>query len=79
MAVAGARRTYQSFLPPREQQAEAGSVDATAETGPHAVSTATGADLAPLKKTVDARRCWMFRGRARTITLTASRRSSSAS
>jgi acyl dehydratase len=59
-------RTYQSFLPPREKQGEAGFVvdEATAaKKAPRApFPTATGADLAPIKKTVDERRCWMFSG-----------------
>jgi acyl dehydratase len=59
-------RTYQSFLPPKERQGEAGFVVDEATAGkkqPRApFPTATGADLTPLKKTVDARRCWMFSG-----------------
>jgi acyl dehydratase len=59
-------RTYQSFLPPRERQAEAGFVvdESTAKKKePRApFPTATGPDLAPLKKLVDQRRCWMFSG-----------------
>ena len=59
-------RTYQSFLPPRERGAEAGFVvdEATAaKKEPRApFPTATGPDLSPLKKLVDARRCWMFSG-----------------
>ena len=59
-------RTHQSFLPPREREAEGGFVvdETTAKKKePRApFPTATGADLPPLKKTVDARRCWMFSG-----------------
>jgi acyl dehydratase len=59
-------RTYQSFLPPRESQAEAGFVvdEATAaRKEPRApFPTATGPELPPLKKKIDARRCWMFSG-----------------
>jgi acyl dehydratase len=59
-------RTYQSFLPPRERQAEAGFVVDEATAGkkvPRApFPTATGPDLPPIKKLVDARRCWMFSG-----------------
>ncbi len=61
-------RTYQSFLPPRESQQgeEAGFVvdesSAKRKTERPPFPTATGADLSPLKKTVDERRCWMFSG-----------------
>jgi acyl dehydratase len=59
-------RTFQSFLPPREQQAEGGFVvdEATAaKKQPRApFPTATGPELPPIKKLVDARRCWMFSG-----------------
>ena len=59
-------RTYQSFLPPRESQEEAGFVvdESTArrKTERPPFPTATGADLSPVKKTVDERRCWMFSG-----------------
>jgi acyl dehydratase len=62
-------RTYQSFLPKRERGAESGFVvdEATArQKAPRAAfPTAAGADLPPLKKTVDARRCWMFSGPGR--------------
>jgi acyl dehydratase len=62
-------RTHQSFLPPRERAADAGYVvdETTAKKKePRApFPTATGADLPPLKKTVDARRCWMFSGPGR--------------
>jgi acyl dehydratase len=59
-------RTFQSFLPPKERQEESGFVvdEATAkrkEPRPP-FPTATGADLAPVKKTIDERRCWMFSG-----------------
>jgi hypothetical protein len=59
-------RTHQSFLPPKEKSAEAGFVvdEKTAkQKEPRApFPTATGPDLAPVKKVVDARRCWMFSG-----------------
>jgi acyl dehydratase len=58
-------RTYQSFLPPKQDSAEGFVVDAGSakkkKTRPP-FPTATGADLAPVKKTVDERRCWMFSG-----------------
>jgi acyl dehydratase len=58
-------RTHQSFLPPKEEAAPGFVVDASTaqrkEPRP-AFPTATGPDLTPLKKTVDARRCWMFSG-----------------
>ena len=57
-------RTYQSFLPP--EQAEGGYVvdtsTATQKKARPPFPTATGADLTPVEKTVDARRCWMFSG-----------------
>ncbi len=59
-------RTYQSFLPPRESQEEAGFVvdESTArrKTERPPFPTATGADLSPVQKTVDERRSWMFSG-----------------
>jgi acyl dehydratase len=61
-------RTHQSFLPPRERQAEGFVVDESTakKKEPRApFPTATGPDLPPLKKTVDARRCWMFSGPGR--------------
>jgi acyl dehydratase len=62
-------RTHQSFLPPRERQGEAGYVvdERTAERKAQRppFPTATGPELAPVKKTVDARRCWMFSGPGR--------------
>ncbi len=64
LAVRG--RTYQSFLPPRERQAEAGFVvdeKSAQQKEPRApFPTATGPDLPTLEKKVDARRCWMFSG-----------------
>ena len=65
-------RTFQSFLPPKPGEGEAGYVvdESTAkrkqgqERRP-SFPTATGADLAPVKKTVDERRCWMFSGPGR--------------
>jgi acyl dehydratase len=59
-------RTFQSFLPPKERSAKDGFVvDETTsakKVAKPAFPTATGADLAPTKKTVDERRCWMFSG-----------------
>ena len=56
--------THQSFLPP-EQAADGyvvdGSTAARKKVRP-SFPTATGPDLSPVKKTVDARRCWMFSG-----------------
>jgi acyl dehydratase len=62
-------RTHQSFLPPQAREGVQGFVvdESTAhrkEARPP-FPTATGADLAPLAKTVDARRCWMFSGPSR--------------
>ncbi len=65
-------RTFQSFLPPKERQGDSGFVvdESTAqhkrirESRPP-FPTATGVDLAPVKKTVDERRCWMFSGPGR--------------
>jgi hypothetical protein len=60
-------RTYQSFLP--ERGAGDGFVvdeRAAAKKPPRApFPSATGDDLAPLEKAVDARRCWMFSGPGR--------------
>jgi acyl dehydratase len=63
-------RTFQSFLPPRESGAEAPGfvVDggtARRKAPPPPFPTATGPDLKPLEKTVDAARCWMFSGPGR--------------
>jgi acyl dehydratase len=62
-------RTHQSFLPPKQDavQAEgAGFVvderTAGRKAPPPPFPTATGPELAPVKKTVDQRRCWMFSG-----------------
>jgi hypothetical protein len=61
-------RTHQSFLP-REEKPRGGYVvdsDTAQRKAPRPpFPTATGADLPPLKKTVDARRCWMFSGPGR--------------
>jgi hypothetical protein len=66
-------RTFQSFLPARSGR-EAGPEgegfvvdEATARQKPTRppFPTATGPDLAPVKKTVDERRCWMFSGPGR--------------
>ena len=58
-------RTHQSFLPARERSEGGFVVDAStparkAEREPF--PTATGRELAPVAKRVDARRCWMFSG-----------------
>ena len=62
-------RTHQSFLPPKREGEGAGFVvdEGTAKKKePRApFPTATGKDLAPVTKTVDARRCWMFSGPGR--------------
>lgn len=62
-------RTHQSFLPAKPP-GEAGFVvdERTAKekkAPPAPFPTATGVELAPVKKTVDARRCWMFSGPGR--------------
>jgi len=64
-------RTHQSFLPDAEAE-EARPVgfvvdEKTAErkTPRPVFPTATGPDLAPVEKTVDERRCWMFSGPGR--------------
>ncbi len=58
--------THQSFLPPQKDGGKAGFVvdQATAKNKVprRAFPTTMGQDIAPLKKTVDARRCWMFSG-----------------
>lgn len=62
-------RTHQSFLPPRG--ASGGDDYVVDETTPARKAprppfpTAAGAELAPAKHTVDARRCWMFSGPGR--------------
>jgi acyl dehydratase len=58
-------RTHQSFLPPKETSSDGFVVDegtAKKKTPRPPFPTATGADLAPVKKVVDERRCWMFSG-----------------
>jgi acyl dehydratase len=58
-------RTHQSFLPPRDSADGGYVVDEStsrSKAPPPAFPTATGPELAPVKKTVDARRCWMFSG-----------------
>ena len=58
--------THQSFLPPVKDQEQGGFVvdekTAQKKVPPPPFPTATGPDLAPLTKTVDERRCWMFSG-----------------
>ncbi|MGI9432692.1 MAG: hypothetical protein ACR2PQ_10780 [Myxococcota bacterium] len=64
-------RTFQSFLPPKDEQEQAGFVvdEKTAkqkqkrERPPFPI--ATGQDLAPVKKNIDEKRCWMFSGPGR--------------
>ncbi len=62
-------RTFQSFLPPKDRQGTDGFVVNPQTAGQKAARppfpTATGADLAPVKKTIEARRCWMFSGPGR--------------
>jgi acyl dehydratase len=59
-------RTHQSFLPPRDPREDEGYVVDSASAGRKPARapfpTATGPDLAPVKKTIDPRRCWMFSG-----------------
>jgi acyl dehydratase len=59
-------RTHQSFLPAAKEGEEKGFVveedQAKKKTPRPPFPTATGPELSPLKKTVDARRCWMFSG-----------------
>ena len=64
-------RTHQSFLPKRERPAASGApfvVDeqTARQKAPLApFPTASGPELEPRKKLVDARRCWMFSGPGR--------------
>ena len=67
-------RTHQSFLPAPAAESERGTgfvVDEStaqrkaARPEASAFPTATGPDLAPIKKAVDQRRCWMFSGPGR--------------
>jgi acyl dehydratase len=59
-------RTYQSFLPPEGRKQDQGYVvdeaSARRKQPRPEFPTATGPELPPVKKTVDARRCWMFSG-----------------
>ncbi|MDJ0865601.1 MAG: MaoC family dehydratase N-terminal domain-containing protein [Myxococcota bacterium] len=58
-------RTHQSFLPPQDVARDGFVVDektAKQKQSRPPFPTATGPDLAPVKKTVDERRCWMFSG-----------------
>jgi acyl dehydratase len=68
-------RTHQSFLPPRDAAGAAPGSGFVVDEGTaqrksarpeaDAFPTATGPDLAPVKKAVDQRRCWMFSGPGR--------------
>ena len=61
-------RTHQSFLPPKDGKPDAYVVDAASAANKAArppFPTATGADLEPVEKLVDERRCWMFSGPGR--------------
>jgi hypothetical protein len=59
-------RTFQSFLPPKGDEPAGDYVVDERTPGQKSARppfpTATGPDLPPVKKTVDARRCWMFSG-----------------
>jgi acyl dehydratase len=59
-------RTHQSFLPPKDRREDDGFVvdekTAKAKEPRAPFPTATGPELTPAKKQVDARRCWMFSG-----------------
>ena len=62
-------RTHQSFLPPEDRSRGDGFV-VDPQTAVHKAErppfpTATGPELAPVVKTVDSRRCWMFSGPGR--------------
>ncbi len=58
--------THQSFLPPKDRQADGGYVvdESTAKrkAARPPFPTATGDDLPTVTKTIDQRRCWMFSG-----------------
>ena len=67
-------RTYQSFLPPKDEAKDNGGgfvVDEKTAAAKQAkrerppFPTATGRDLAALTKKIDQRRCWMFSGPGR--------------
>ncbi|HVP29930.1 MAG TPA: MaoC/PaaZ C-terminal domain-containing protein [Myxococcota bacterium] len=62
-------RTHQSFLPPKDASGQGGFVvdeETAKKKEPRApFPTATGPELPPVKKLVDARRCWMFSGPGR--------------
>ena len=64
-------RTFQSFLPPKEDKSGGGDfvVDKTTAADKErarperaAFPTATGAELSPVEKRIDERRCWMYSG-----------------
>jgi acyl dehydratase len=62
-------RTYQSFLPPKDERGGDYVVDestAKKKAPRPPFPTATGPDLAAVEKLVDQRRCWMFSGPGKT-------------
>ncbi len=63
-------RTYQSFLPPKDENEDGGGYvvaeDTAAKKAPRPpFPTTEGPDLARLEKEIDERRCWMFSGPGR--------------
>lgn len=60
-------RTHQSFLPPKGESGGYVVDESTAaqKKARPPFPTAQGEDLAPVRKCVDARRCWMFSGPAK--------------
>ncbi|MCP3984264.1 MAG: hypothetical protein GY723_07730 [bacterium] len=61
--------THQSFLPPKDHEDDAGYVvdksTAASKLERPPFPTATGKELTPSAKFIDARRCWMFSGPGR--------------
>jgi len=64
-------RTFQSFLPPKVDSRDDGDFVVDEKTAAEKAKSrperppfpsATGADLAPIEKRVDTRRCWMYSG-----------------